>query len=190
MVSNLVFVPIISVSFLLNKNKNKNKKTIKNKKTNKNKNKNNVQCLSQSTNHLRQKRFGTSQFMRNTPPLWLTEWALDLWTTTIRRCGLWRFHVHGWNIAKRSPRRRRSSTILCRDLSWRISTLAMTLNNVTSSVTCWGWSRDLDLIMRKLFGSRGYDMLRKDAEGYHLEFTQHSGNFQSYCHLTFNEGME
>ena len=138
MVSNLVFVPIISVSFLLNKNKNKNKKTIKNNKTNKNKNKNNVQCLSQSTNHLRQKRFGTSQFMRNTPPLWLTEWALDLWTTTIRRCGLWRFHVHGWNIAKRSPRRRRSSTILCRDLSWRISTLAMTLNNVTSSVTCWG----------------------------------------------------
>ena len=47
-----------------------------------------------------------------------------------------------------------------------ISTLVMMLNNVTSSMTCWGWggggwSRDVDLTMRKLFGSRGYGVLRR-----------------------------
>ena len=35
----------------------------------------------------------------------------------------------------------------------------MKLNNVTSSLG--GWSRDVDLTMRKLFGSRGCDVLRR-----------------------------
>ena len=43
----------------------------------------------------------------------LTEWTLDLWTTRIRRCGLWRCPLRGWSIGKRSPRRRRSSTGHC-----------------------------------------------------------------------------
>ena len=48
------------------------------------------------------------------------------------------------------------------DLSKRNSILAMTLNIVTSSLTCWGGlSRDVDLTMRKLFGSRSYDVLRR-----------------------------
>ena len=80
--------------------------------------------------------FWMSQFMWNTPSSRLTEWTLDLWTTRIRRCGLWRCPVRGWNIGKRSPRRRRWSTGHC-DSSWRSSSLAMRLNNVTSSLICW-----------------------------------------------------
>ena len=42
--------------------------------------------------------------------------------------------------------------------------------------------------MRKLFYDRGYD-IEKDVEGYHLEFSQHSENFQSYRHFTFPKAI-
>lgn len=53
-----------------------------------------------------------------------------------------------------------------------------------------GYPRDLDLTVRKLFGRRGYNVFEKGAEDYHLQFTQHIENFQSYHHLTFPEGIE
>ena len=34
-------------------------------------------------------------------------------------------------------------------------------NIITDVLGGWGWSRDVDLTMRKLFGSRGYDVLRR-----------------------------
>ena len=36
---------------------------------------------------------------------------------------------------------------------------------------------------------QGLLRIEKGAEGYHLEFSQHSENFQSYRHLTFPEGI-
>ena len=42
----------------------------------------------------------------------------------------------------------------------------------------------------KAFWQQGLSRIEKDAEGYHLNFAQHSENFQSYCHLAFPEGIE
>ena len=72
-----------------------------------------LQCPNQATSYLRHQRFGMFQFNGGfksslacdcsryttfTPNTLLsrqTEWTLNLWTTRLRRCGLWRRPVHG-----------------------------------------------------------------------------------------------
>ena len=101
-----------------------------------------------------------SQFKRNTPSSRLTEWTLDLWTTKIRRCGLWRCPVHGWSIGKRSPQRRRSR--LRFELKKRYPGYDVEQCNIIIDVL-GGWSREdeeADFIWQQ-----GLSRIEKDAEG-------------------------
>ena len=93
--------------------------------------------------------------------------------------GLWRCPVSGWYIKKEKTLGDRPLRF---ELKKQYPSYDVEQFNFIIDVA-GGWSRDLDLTIRKLFGSRAMTYFEKNAEGYHPEFIKHSENFQSHRHL-------